>query len=554
MNAHLPHPVPEPLPSLSTDATASPDGRHHVVIVGGGFGGVRAARALAGKPVRVTLIDKRNIHLFQPLLYQVATASLSPAEIAFPIRSMVARQPNVRVLLAEATGIDLDRHVVALEDGEIAYDSLILAAGARSGYFGRSDWEAVAPGLKTLEDAEVIRDRVLRAFEMAEREPDPVRRRELLTFVIIGGGPTGVEMAGAIGELAHQTLLKEYRSIDPAGARIVLVDSGAQILKGYPDRLVRAATEALKRLGVEVLPHSRVTALEPGAVTLGDVCIRAENVIWAAGVEAVPITRTLGVPLSFGGRVPVNPDLTLEGHPDVMAIGDVAAFIGPDGQPLPGVAQVAMQQGELAAKNILRQMRGEPTLAFHYRDKGMLATIGRNRAIADIGPLHLSGFPAWAIWALVHIATLIGRRNRLTVMLQWMWSYVTRGRGARIIREARTPVPLQEGLRGPQRDGDPVAYRSPLPRAKGPVASAARQECRLPGPDQSPAFTVDDEATRSTGGAGRVCRDGRGRPAACQVSTRRTANAATPITPSAESIVPVLQPRSGRGSSTAYDV
>ncbi|MGB3330539.1 MAG: NAD(P)/FAD-dependent oxidoreductase [Thermomicrobiales bacterium] len=454
-------------------ATDSPSDLHHVVIVGGGFGGVKAARALAGKPVRVTLIDKRNVHLFQPLLYQVATASLSPAEISFPIRSMFTRYPNVRVLLAEATGIDLERRVVTLDRGELPYDSLILAAGVRPGYFGHDAWQSFAPGLKSIEDAETIRDQVLQAFELAEREPDPVRRRELLTFVVVGGGPTGVEMAGAIGELAHQTLRREYRNIDPRCARIVLVDGGPHILKGYPDRLVRSATASLKRLGVEVLTDTPVTAVESGLVTLGDVRIATRNVIWAAGVEAPPITKTLGVPLAYGDRVAVNPDLTIPGFPEAMAIGDVAALAGKDGQPLPGVCQVAMQEGVLAGKNILRQLQGKPMRAFHYRDKGMIATIGRNRAVADIGPMHLSGFPAWAIWALIHIVSLIGQRSRLTVMLQWMWSYVTRGRGARIIREAGEvrssdrPTPLVAA--------DPIAYRSPVPRRTevAPVMQAA---------------------------------------------------------------------------------
>lgn len=514
MDAHPLTPLPRvgdgPAHTRGDLADAAP---HHVVILGGGFGGVWAARALGGKPVRVTVIDKRNVHVFQPLLYQVATAALSPAEIAFPIRSMFTRQPNVRVLMADATGVDLDRRVVTLDSGDVAFDSLIIAVGVRPGYFGRDDWEAVAPGLKTLSDAERIRDRVLRAFERAEREPDPVKRRELLTFVIIGGGPTGVEMAGAIGELAHQTLRREYRAIDPAEARIILVNGGQHLLDGYPKRLVKAAATSLARLGVEVMHGTRVTALAPGIVTLGEQTIASETVIWAAGVEAPPITKTLGVPLAAGGRVPVNADLTMIGHPEVMAIGDVAALVGSDGQWLPGVAQVAMQAGVAAAKNILRQLDGGPTQLFHYRDKGMIATIGRNRAIADIGPFHLSGFPAWAIWALIHIASLIGFRSRLTVMLQWMWSYVTQGRGARIIRETDRS---SSGRMEPSLWSDQI------------IAGDFVADHSLAGPSEM--FVAG-----SSSGLG-----------IDHAATMMARNATIPITPSAERTSPVLHSRNGR--------
>jgi len=425
---------PDPVPPLAPVNVSDP---HHVVIIGGGFGGIRAAKSLANKTgVRVTLIDKRNFHLFQPLLYQVATASLSPTEVTFPIRSMFKRQKNVQVILAEATGVDLDRKVVKLADGEVAYDSLIVAAGVQSSYFGHHDWADHAPGLKSIEDAEKVRDKVLGAFEAAERETTPLRRKAMLTFVIIGGGPTGVELAGAIGELAHQTLRTEFRSFDSTDSRVVLVNSGDHVLKGYPDRLAKAAEKSLERLGVEVLRNSRVTSLVPGGVVLGDTQIATDTVIWAAGVEASPLAKTLGVPLSYGNRIPVNADLTLPSHPEVSVIGDIAAVTDAHGDLLPGVAQVAMQQGTLAAKNILRRLKGEETKSFHYKDKGMLATIGRNHAVADIGPFHLSGFPAWVIWAAVHIATLIGRRNRVAVMIQWAWSYVTHGRGARIITES----------------------------------------------------------------------------------------------------------------------
>jgi NADH:ubiquinone reductase (H+-translocating) len=426
-----------------------PDPRPHVVILGGGFAGLSAARALRKAPVRVTLIDKRNFHLFQPLLYQVATASLSPAEVAYPIRSILRRQRNATVLLGEATGIDLDRWEVVLKDGRVPYDYLIVATGAQSSYFGHDDWEAVAPGLKSMEEALDIRRRVFRAFELAERETDPERRRALLTFVVVGGGATGVELAGALAEISRQTLRGEFRSIDPADARILLVEGGATLLKGYPERLTTAARRSLEKLGVEVRTGARVQDIAPGRVRLPDETIAAETALWAAGVAAHELGGDLGADRSRGGRVPVLDTLQLAGHRNVFVAGDLAASAGKDGEDLPGVAQVAMQGGKLAGKNIARLVKGKPPKPFRYFDKGTMATIGWNRAVAQIGPFQLSGFIAWAIWAFIHIAYLITYRSRAAVMLQWAWAYITRSRASRLITgspAARDEALPREGL------------------------------------------------------------------------------------------------------------
>jgi NADH dehydrogenase len=409
------------------------DPRPHVVILGGGFAGLNAAKALREVPVRVTLIDKRNFHLFQPLLYQVATASLSPSEVAYPIRSILRKQRNTTVLLGEATAVDLDRQEVVLGEERIRFDYLVVATGNQATYFGHDEWQHLAPGLKSIEEALTIRQRVFGAFERAEREPDPDRRGKFLTFVIVGGGPTGVEMAGALAEISHQTLRKEFRNFDPADARIILIEGSPTLLNGYPTRLTRAARRSLERLGVEVQTGTRVVDIEPGRVHLGTREIEAETVIWAAGVTAQEIGQTLATHLARGNRVPVTGTLNLAGYPNVYVVGDLAALKDKNGNDYPGVAQVAMQGGRLAGENIERTLNGKPVKPFHYVDKGMIATIGWNRAVAKIGPLELSGFLAWAIWAMLHIFYLINYRSRFTVMLQWTWAYLTRERGARLI-------------------------------------------------------------------------------------------------------------------------
>jgi len=405
----------------------------HVVIVGGGFGGLNAARALARRPVRVTLLDRRNYHLFQPLLYQVASAALSPADIATPLRSILRKAANVSVLLAEAETIDFTNRRLVLDRGELGYDALILAAGAGHSYFGHDDWELLAPGLKTLEDALEIRRRVLLAFEAAERESDGAERRALLTFVIVGAGPTGVELAGALAEIARETIARDFRAIDPRQARVILLEGGPRILPSFPETLSKRAEMALSRLGVEVRTGSTVTRITPDAVWVGGEQIRSRAVLWAAGVAAAPLARSLGVPLDRAGRVLVEPDLSIPGHPEAFVIGDLAAFIHQTGQPLPGLAPVAIQQGRAVADNVWRRLRGEPTRPFHYFDKGSMAAIGRAKAVAVMGRLRLWGFPAWLAWVFVHILYLIGFRNRFLVVFEWAWAYFTYQRGARLI-------------------------------------------------------------------------------------------------------------------------
>jgi NADH dehydrogenase len=403
------------------------------VIVGGGFGGLYAARALAGRPVRVTLFDRRNHHLFQPLLYQVATAALNPSDIAVPLRSILRRSTNVTVLLANVERVDLTSRRVALDRGEIGYDALVLAAGASHSYFGHDEWEMLAPGLKTLEDALEIRRRVLLAYEAAERESDGAEQQALLTFVVIGGGPTGVELAGALGEISRRTISRDFRVIDPTKARIVLLEGAPRILTTFPESLSLSAQDALRRIGVEVRTKAIVTRVTADAVWLGGEQIRARTVLWAAGVAAAPLTRNLDAPLDRSGRVLVEPDLSIPGHPETFAIGDMCAFLHQTGAPLPGVAPVAIQQGRAVADNVLRRLRGEPTRPFRYRDKGSMATIGRAAAVAVVGRLKLSGLPAWLAWLLVHIVFLIGFRNRLLVLFEWAWAYLTWHRGARLI-------------------------------------------------------------------------------------------------------------------------
>ena len=413
----------------------------HVVIVGGGFGGLAAARTLAGRPVRVTLVDRRNHHLFQPLLYQVATATLSPADIATPLRSVLRAAANVRVLLGEAEKVDLAGRRLGLVDGALDYDALILAAGASHSYFGHDDWEPLAPGLKSLEDAIEIRRRVLLAFEAAERATDAAERGALLTFVVIGGGPTGVELAGALAEIARHSIARDFRAIDPAQARIVLLEAGGRVLAAFPADLSGRAVQALGRLGVEVRTGSKVTRVTSDAVWLGGEQIRSRAVIWAAGVAASPLARSLGVPLDHAGRVPVEPDLSVPGRPEVFAIGDLCALRDATGALLPGLAPVAMQQGRAAADNAWRHLSGQPTRPFAYRDKGSMATIGRGAAVAVVGDVHLSGTLAWLAWLFVHIMYLVGFRNRLLVLIEWAWAYVTWQRGARLITDRWRPEP-----------------------------------------------------------------------------------------------------------------
>jgi NADH dehydrogenase len=427
----IPFPFRRKRPPVWTDS----DIRAQVVIVGGGFGGLQAAKALADAPVHVTLVDRRNHHLFQPLLYQVATAALSPADIAQPIRSVLRGQPNVEVILAGVDAIDVTAKEVVLDEdaGRLPYDYLILAAGANHAYFGHDEWAPNAPGLKTLEDALDIRRRILTSFEEAEREPDPARRKALMTFVVVGGGPTGVEMAGAIAEIARYSLARDFRHIDTRDAKVILIEAGTQLLAAFPDRLSRHALRVLERLGVEVRFGKPVTAIAADAVTVGDEIIPANTIVWAAGVQASPLARSLGVELDRAGRVLINPDLSVPGHPEIFVIGDMASLKDARGRPLPGVAQVAMQQGAWAAANIVRAIEGKPARAFRYRDLGNMATIGRNSAVADIRGLRLTGFVAWLAWAVVHILNLIGFRNRVLVALQWLWDYLTFQRGARLI-------------------------------------------------------------------------------------------------------------------------
>lgn len=412
----------------------------HVVVVGGGFGGLAVARGLQKAPVRLTLVDRRNHHLFQPLLYQVATAALSPADISAPIRSLLRRHSNADVLLAEVVDVDVEGREVVLGDGSrLAYDFLVVSTGATHHYFGNDAWAPFAPGLKSNEDALEIRRRFLLAFEAAEQEPDPGIRRALLTFVVVGGGPTGAEMAGAFAEIARHSLVRDFRRINPASARILLLEGGERILAGYPPELSAFAERALGRIGVEVRTRAIVGRIEADAVYVGSERIPSRNVVWAAGVAASPLGARLGAPTDRAGRVQVEPDLSVPGHPEVFVIGDLAAF-EQAAKPLPGVAPVATQQGQRAAANIQRTLRGEARQEFVYRDRGSMATLGRAAAVAEIGGLKMRGLLAWLTWLFVHILFLIGFRNRLVVMIQWAWSYLTWQRGARLITGEVGPV------------------------------------------------------------------------------------------------------------------
>jgi NADH dehydrogenase len=424
---------------------------HRVVIVGGGFGGLSAAKKLRHAPVQVTLIDRCNYHLFQPLLYQVATGALSPANIASPLRNVLKNQKNTRVLLAEATRIDAAGRRVILSDGEIPYDTLIVATGSSHQYFGHDEWEKFAPGLKTVEDATAMRRRILLAFEAAEREADPAKLNAWMTFVVVGAGPTGVELAGALGEIAHDTLQHDFRHIDPSEARIFLVEAAERVLPPYPPTLSEAARKMLARLGVTIRTGATVMNVEEHAVTIREngrvEAIPTRTVLWAAGVLASPLGGTLaegaGATVDRVGRVVVQPDLTLPGHPEIFVIGDLANFSHQTGKPLPGVAQPAIQAGRYAAETIVKRLRGEGEKAkpFHYLDKGSLATIGRAAAVADLGWLRLSGLPAWIIWLFVHLLYIVEFQNRLLVLFQWAWLYITYNRSARLITGKNT-LPL----------------------------------------------------------------------------------------------------------------
>ena len=405
-----------------------------VVIIGGGFAGLDAARRLRNVPCEVTIVDRHNHHVFQPLLYQVATAGLSPGDIASPIRWILRKQARLRVLLANVEHIDTKAKQLVLDRGDrLAYDYLIVAAGATHSYFGHDEWSEAAPGLKTLDDALAIRRRLLLAFEEAERESSPASQRRLLTFVIIGGGPTGVELAGALGEIARQALRLEFDNVDPATARIILVEAGPSILPSFPEDLRESARSALLRLGIVVRVGKAVTKVEPEAVWIGDERIEAHTILWAAGVAAAPLSRDLGPNLDRAGRVIVDPDLSVPGHPGVFVAGDLASFSHQTGKPLPGVAQVAKQQGKRAAANVANLIGGRPTSPFHYYDPSNMATIGRNAAIADFGFMRVSGYLGWLLWLFVHIMFLIGFRNRLSVLLQWGAAYLTYQRSVRLI-------------------------------------------------------------------------------------------------------------------------
>jgi len=407
--------------------------RPHVVIVGAGFGGLEAAKKLASKDVYVTVIDRTNYHLFQPLLYQVATAALSPADIAAPVRAVLSKCRNMEVILAEVQSVDVAAKKVNLGDMEVAYDYLILATGARHSYFGHDEWEKLAPGLKSLEDAIELRRRLLLAFEYAEKITNEAARKAAMTFVVIGGGPTGVEMAGAIAEIARYTLARDFRHIDPSQARVILVEGEPRLVAAFPEDLSASARKQLIDLGVEVRTGVRATNLTDAGIEVAGEFIPCRVKVWAAGNNASFVGKTLGVPVDKVGRVIVNDDLTILGHPEIQVIGDLANFSHQTGEPLPGVSPVAMQQGRHAARNILAMTEGGKPQRFWYWDKGSMATIGRNKAVADLKVVHFSGLPAWLAWLFVHIIFLVGFRNRFVVLFQWAWAYLTFNKGARLI-------------------------------------------------------------------------------------------------------------------------
>ncbi|MBP6668597.1 MAG: NAD(P)/FAD-dependent oxidoreductase [Gemmatimonadales bacterium] len=445
----------------------------HVVIVGGGFAGLYTARGLADAPVRITVVDRENHHLFQPMLYQVATAALASSNIASPIRSILSRQPNAEVLMGEVASVQPDARTITLVDGStLNYDYLILATGARHSYFGHDEWEMLAPGLKSLEDAEEIRRRILLSFERAERESDPVKRHAHLTFVVIGGGPTGVEVAGALAEIRRHALRRDFRHIDPREATVMLIEGGPRILSSYPAELAERAKYELRRLGVEVREQTMVTEIRQGLIQASGWTIPTQTVVWAAGNVASPIMHSLGTPLDRAGRAIVEPDCSVPGHPELFVLGDAAAVSDGKGGTLPGICPVAIQMGQYTARTIAGDLAGRPRRPFSYWDKGQLAVIGRGHAVADIWKLHFGGFLAWLIWAFVHIFFLIGFRNRVLVMLQWGWSYFTYERGARLITWPWSGRP-----------GEPAGRRS------GPFGGITGRtgEHRMPEPPKVPA-------------------------------------------------------------------
>jgi len=464
--------------------------RKRVVVIGGGFGGIAAAKALAHAPVHVTLVDRSNHYLFQPLLYQVAMAGLSPNEIATPIRSVLRQVENARVLLAEVTQVDLaERRVITRESYPLEYDYLVLAPGAVSSYFSHPEWAHVAPGLKDLDDAVEIRRRVLLAFEAAERESDPTEQRRHLTFVVIGGGPTGVELAGAIAELATFVLARDFRAIRPDATRVVLVEGGSRVLSAFDPELSERATQSLHEMGVETLLNARVTAIDEQGVAIGDTRIEASTVLWAAGVRASPLCERLGLPVDRAGRVQVEPDCSVPGHPEVFVIGD-AASLTPAGetQPLPGVSPVAMQQGRFVARAIRNSIEKQPRGTFRYLDKGSMATIGRRRAVASVGKLKLSGFMAWLAWLTVHIFYLIDFRSKVVVLFDWAWSYFTYQRGSRLITgrrlEAGAPERVQPVLTAV------AALPAPLTSVAVPPADSGGDLLKLQGESLKPAANL----------------------------------------------------------------
>jgi NADH:ubiquinone reductase (H+-translocating) len=418
-----------------------PNQLHRIVIVGAGFGGLEAAYRLAGAPVSITLVDRRNHHLFQPLLYQVATASLATSEIAWPVRYLLRGRPDVTTLFATVTGVDTERKCVLLDgDDTLPYDTLILATGARHAYFGHDEWEPFAPGLKTLEDATTLRRRILVAFERAERESDPERRAALLTFVIVGAGPTGVELAGTIAELAQDTLPPDFRNIDTHKARVVLIEAGPRVLAGFSDDLSAYAQRSLKSLGVEVVLGQAVTECSSDGVVYGGKTLQAKTLIWAAGVRASPAAEWLGAPADGAGRLQVLPDLTVPGHPDIFAIGDTVVIDGPDGKPVPGIAPAAKQQGRYVAETIKLRLQGGKPAPFRYKHAGSLAQIGKRKAVIDFGRIKLRGTIAWWIWGIAHIYFLIGMRHRLSVAINWLWNHARDQRAARLITQGSSKV------------------------------------------------------------------------------------------------------------------
>jgi NADH dehydrogenase len=420
-------------PAINENAQNKPATRSHVVVIGAGFGGLAAAKRLGKLPVEVTVIDHNNFHLFQPMLYQVATAGLSPADISAPIRHILREQRNTGVLMAEVTGVDMQEHQVHMHDQSIHYDYLIVATGATSNYFGHEEWKPLAPGMKTLDEAIAVRRVVLSAFEAAEREPDEEKRQALLTFVLVGGGPTGVELAGSIAELTHKALLGDFQHVDPKRARIVLVEGESRIMPSFPPSLTDKATRKLKQMGVEIHTGVHVKDVKPDGVMIGNEHLAAENVIWTAGVKASPAAQWLHAPTDHDGRVKVQSDLTIPDHPNIFVIGDTALVIE-NGKKLPGLAPVAMQEGRYVASVIADRIAGKTTSQpFHYFNKGTMATVGRSFGVVDIGPLHFTGFFAWLTWLFVHILFLIGARNRILVFFQYAWSYFTFQRGTRVI-------------------------------------------------------------------------------------------------------------------------